>query len=92
MKSFNLALAFVAVVTCLLAGAVLQDFVLVVFSLLIALGVFLLNKKLERRTLAQQYQKPRRPALHDEIHASDFLINLSNNVYALWIVVGFRIL
>jgi hypothetical protein len=72
MKSFNLALAFLAVVTCLLAGAVLQDFVLVVFSLLIAVGVFLLNKKLERCNLAQQYHKPRRPTLHDDIHASDF--------------------
>jgi CHASE3 domain sensor protein len=72
MKNFNLALAFVAALSCLLAGAVFHTFVLIILSLFIAVGVFLLNRKLEQRNISQRYQDTRRPALHDEIHAPDF--------------------
>ncbi len=62
MKSINLALAFVAVALCLVVGASLHSWLLVVLSLVIAAGVFLLNKKLEQRLISQLYEDTRKPS------------------------------
>jgi diacylglycerol kinase len=77
MKGVNLVLAFVTVVLCLLVGAALQSWVLLGMSLGIALGVFILNKKLEQRTVTRIYKvsiskASRQLDQYEEIHAPDF--------------------
>jgi hypothetical protein len=67
MKTFNLALAFVAVVTCLLEGAFARNLVLIVLSLVIAVAVFLLNRKLEQRSISQFYEDTCKPATRNDV-------------------------
>lgn len=71
MKNFNLALAFVAVSLCLIAGALHHNIVLMGLSLMIALGAFLLNKKLEQRNTTERYFAKPKPILYDEISEPD---------------------
>jgi hypothetical protein len=76
-KSINLVLAVVAVALCLLVGALLHSWLLLGLSLGIAVGAFLLNKKLEHRYISQAYKDTTRPASrritqYEEIHAPDF--------------------
>ena len=72
MKSINLALAFIAVVMCLMVGAFAHSWLLILLSLVIAVAVFILNKKLEQRFISQLYQDSRKPAHQDETHSPDF--------------------
>jgi hypothetical protein len=66
MKTFNLALAFIAVVTCLLAGAFAHNLVLIILSLVIAVAVFVLNKKLEQRSIVQFYEDTCKPTIQND--------------------------
>ncbi len=79
MKSINVGLAFIATVSCLLVGAVLQSWLLLGLSLGIAAGAFLLNKILEQRYISKVYgtadqARPVSQSLtqYEEIHAPDF--------------------
>jgi hypothetical protein len=66
MKTFNLALAFVAVVMCLLEGAFAHNLVFIILSLVIAVASFVLNKKLEQRSILQLYQDTRKPKTQND--------------------------
>jgi nicotinamide riboside transporter PnuC len=72
MKSINLALAFVAVALCLVVGAFIHSWLLVALSLVIAVGVFILNKKLEQRFISQLYQDTLKPPHQEDTRSPDF--------------------
>ena len=75
MKDTTTVLAFITAVLCLMVGALLQNWILLGLSLVIAVGAFVLNKTLEHRYLYRIYSetvKPRPQTIDEEINAPDF--------------------
>lgn len=77
MRGINVVLSCVAAALCLLVGALLHSWLLLGLSLVIAVSVFVLNKKLEQRRVTQLYQASRQPLpssreVHEEGRAPDF--------------------
>lgn len=77
MRSINLVLVSVASALCLLVGAFLNSWILLGLSVVLALGAYVLNQRLEQRRMSQDYrEKPRSQETSSEqqkeINAPDF--------------------